>query len=105
MDPDFWVKLADQQYQQSIKPMVISDVRFENEANWIRQQGGVVFHVNRPVRTEIDNANHKSEAGLRVEGFDFVINNNGSLDHLKRQVLEAYQQYNWFKHLKEGGQR
>lgn len=60
---------------------VVSDVRFENEAQWIRDQGGVVVHILRTDARAV--AEHKSESGVqrvqRVLG-DITIVNNGTLE-------------------------
>lgn len=63
---------------------VVSDVRFENEARWIREQGGVVLHI---VRTDADTvASHASEAGVFAAYDDVVVDNNGSLASLFMQL-------------------
>jgi hypothetical protein len=41
---------------------VVSDLRFENEAAFIRQRGGVVIHISRESATEVNP--HVSEAGI-----------------------------------------
>lgn len=55
---------------------VVSDVRFENEADWIREQGGVVVHILRTDARLV--AGHKSEAGVRRVLGDIAIVNNGT---------------------------
>lgn len=49
LDPDVWVKLLHHRIKD--KPhwlIVIADVRFENEAKYIRENGGAMWHVIRP---------------------------------------------------------
>lgn len=41
---------------------VISDVRFENEAQWIRAQGGIIWHMVRQNAASV--REHKSEKGI-----------------------------------------
>ena len=63
---------------------VITDCRFENEAMAVKSQGGIVVRINRPGVHPV-NA-HGSEVGLDNYLFDYVINNDGTLDELRREV-------------------
>jgi len=62
------------------KVMVITDVRYENEAEWIRSVGGVILHVQRPGAGPSE---HSSERGIAVNPADYVLRNDGSLDDLR----------------------
>jgi len=81
--PDLWVLLAHQEWltcQRGLSNgMVISDVRFDNEARWIKEQGGTLIEIRRQ-HTETVEA-HVSEAGITVSA-DHVIHNDGTLDDL-----------------------
>ena len=56
---------------------VITDCRFGNEAQRIRDLGGVVWAIDRPVVEDGDD--HVSEISLPPELVDLTIDNNGSL--------------------------
>lgn len=62
--------------------MVVSDVRFENEAQWVREQGGEIWHIRRDDAPSV--AAHSSEAGVVQQDADIVIYNSGTLDGLKQ---------------------
>lgn len=62
------------------KICVITDVRYENEAECIRNMGGFVVHVVRP---EIDRPDHGSEAGIPEELIDYTIHNDKGLEELE----------------------
>src|SRR5690242_11167695 len=55
VNPDIWVTLAAREVERlrnapdylHISGIVISDVRLENEAAWIRRQGGEIWHIMR----------------------------------------------------------
>lgn len=65
---------------------IITDVRFENEVNVIKEKGGKVIRINR--ETEQIN-NHPSETSLdNYDKFDYVINNNGTIMDLFSNVFE-----------------
>lgn len=67
---------------------IIDDVRFENEANWIRANGGQVIHLKRhnPILNE-DLSSHKSEAGLNIRLNDLVIFNINSPDEAIEEIV------------------
>ncbi len=63
---------------------IIADTRFINEANAIKEKGGIVIRVERP---GVDPANlHESETSLDNYDFDYVIVNDGSLEDLAEKV-------------------
>jgi hypothetical protein len=89
--PDFWLKIAAAKitmYTHYESPgVVISDVRFPNEAQWIRAQGGHLWHILRP---GIDPVRaHASEALIKDLPYDYVIDNRGSIDDLIGAVEAA----------------
>jgi hypothetical protein len=79
------------------KPVVITDVRFPNEAAWIHDNGGVVVRVNRQAADgrPYDNGigtSHPSEAHvatLRVDE-DVTAKDVETLRHLMAVVMVAY---------------
>lgn len=79
----FWVDLAMRQVEQH-ENVVISDCRFQNEADAIIAAGGMVVRVNRP---GLEPANdHISERALDDFTFDEVIENSGSVTELQKYV-------------------
>lgn len=88
LDPEIWVKLAEQQLAKldALKEppigMVISDVRFENEANWVRENGGEVWHIERPGVQSVET--HASEAGVLRHHKDIVLRNVGTAAGIQR---------------------
>lgn len=83
IDEDIWVKVA----LRSVSPedrVVITDVRFENEAKHISDLGGQLWRVKRP-GVEAVNA-HISETQLDGYKVDQIFLNNGTLDELKLLV-------------------
>ena|SRR5690554_3958413 len=90
--PDIWVKATEGYCQRlheenPVLAIILTDVRFNNEAEWVRSQGGVIIHVKRPDAAPV--AEHVSEQGVEyIENVDFVIHNDGDLDDLKVNTLE-----------------
>lgn len=87
---ELWLLLAEQNLQhmaelhQDMQGAVLRDVRFENEAAWVRSKGGVIVHIQRPGAATV--AAHTSEAGIAVHDNDFVVHNDEDLPHLYLQL-------------------
>lgn len=76
--------------------VVISDCRFPNEIEFIRSVGGKVIWVTRgpsPTDEELSKM-HVSETAWREVPVDCVIDNNGTIDDLKRKVDYVLTLYN-----------
>ena len=83
LDPNIWVKNAEIFRKKNIgHTVVISDVRFTNEAFWIRNKGGVVIRIHRPNKKQIKESSHASEHGMKVGDYDFTIVNDGTIQDL-----------------------
>jgi hypothetical protein len=88
VNQDLWLILAGKkvaEYKEAGYNVVITDVRFENEAEWLRSQGGVLVHVIRPNAGTTPHG-HASEAGVKQEAKDFLIYNTGTLEDLRDKV-------------------
>jgi hypothetical protein len=90
--PDLWLLVAKQKIEKYLSmglDVVITDVRFDNEADLIRSLGGQVWHIVRPDAQAV-NA-HASEAGVWFHpGKDYLIYNNGTLEELQALALETF---------------
>lgn len=63
--------------------VVFDDVRFDNEADFIRDQGGLIIHLMRPSSVVDD---HESERGVKFVEGDALVINEGSLDQLLGRI-------------------
>jgi hypothetical protein len=63
---------------------IVTDVRFPNEFDGIKQRGGIVIRVNRP---GINTGDHPSETALDNHVFDYTITNDGTLEELEQKVI------------------
>jgi hypothetical protein len=65
--------------------VVFEDIRFENEAAFIRERGGLIVHIERETRYS---DRHESEAGIRFQPGDVMIyNSNLTIDAFRTVVL------------------
>lgn len=71
---------------------IISDLRFDNEAERIRELGGVVWEIDRFERWK-EQDNHTSESGVNSALIDCVITNDGSLGDLHQAVGHAIENH------------
>jgi hypothetical protein len=81
--PDVWVRRTLDKAKMFPR-VVITDVRFPNEAEAIKAYGGWMVRVEREGLPDV--APHPSETALDVHDFDYVLYNNGGLDMLTHLV-------------------
>jgi hypothetical protein len=96
IDPDIWVIKAAEFIARNAdvcNRIVFSDVRFNNEAQFIKDAGGLIVHVVRDDKPTIDNENHVSEAGILAEYIDVTVHNNGTLNDLVTTVEGVFNNY------------
>lgn len=73
--------------------VVISDIRFDNEARWVQLNRGVVINVVRkPLPPAQEHEDHESENGIDPYLANYTIWNVGSLDELYGQADHIYRQ-------------
>jgi hypothetical protein len=92
LDDGFWVRMAMQQVEYlrihrpfgsedvPARPVVVTDVRFPNEAEAIRRAGGVLIRVERP---GFDGDGHVTETALDGWPEDYVVDNDADLEALQ----------------------
>jgi len=89
--PDLWVLLAEQELNlyrgRKYVGMVVSDVRFDNEAEWIVREGGLLIEIRRPDAEQV--SDHLSEAGISMEHPRVLVMNDGSLEQLYERLDDA----------------
>lgn len=93
LDPDIWMKIVELGYLKSDKNWIITDVRFENEAEMIRRNGGFIIHLTGRAKDLGDRATHVSEKPLSMHFLDMPFDNSGDIQDLARlakQVNESY---------------
>ena len=80
---DAWVNALFSDYSQHDR-WVITDCRFPNEAEAIKDRGGIIIRVNRAGVKPVND--HESETALDEYEFDRIIENNGTIEDLKETV-------------------
>ena len=92
IDVNIWVKNAEMFVRQNAGfTVVITDVRFSNEAFWIHNRGGVVINIVRE-QNDIKENKHSSEDGLKPDDIDLTIYNNGTIEDMCNELTYHVQQ-------------
>ncbi len=91
-DPLYWVHQTSSRidYAQRVlrhHNLVVTDVRFPNEAEALRRRGGLLWQITRPGRTGGEHASATDGTEFKP---DAVINNSHDLKHLQQLVLGEY---------------
>ena len=102
--PDIWVDKMDESLSafaesglSGYKGIVIADIRFEKEIEYVHEMGGTVIRVIRPgnaVGVPEELAERHSETSLEelpAESFDITIINDGTLETLKEKACAIVQ--------------
>ena len=102
-----WVDALENKTRNVDENYVITDVRFQNEIDWIRSRKGILIEIRRgklPLWYKVaDKANNGCEHSLKVmkdieihesewkwigrQNVDHVIRNDGSLDDLEQNII------------------
>jgi len=84
IDKDIWIRSIERKIlklniENKITKFVIPDVRFENEAEFIRKNKGTIIFINRNI---LNNDFHESENKINIIKYDIKINNNNTISDL-----------------------
>ena len=73
---------------------IISDLRFIEEYNAVKEKKGIIIYINRP---NYEFGQHASEREMKEllesDKYDFIIDNNGSIEDLFNQVKELVNEF------------
>jgi hypothetical protein len=99
LHPDLWVARCENWLDDIEREgarladyVLVTDVRFDNEAEMIRRRGGYVVQVTRP-GADGSGDTHASELGVSHRFVDIVLQNNGSLGDLALDVSDVLMPY------------
>ncbi len=87
--PELWVLCASRSIAAACDngdSVVVEDVRFDDEARYIRSRGGLIVHITRDTGL-VDQ--HASESGVVVDDGDLVIVNSGEMERFRFDVLDS----------------
>jgi dephospho-CoA kinase len=93
-NPNFWINkayygLTAVHSNFSKIPRVWTDVRFQNEADFVRSRGGLIVRIQREGHESRDS--HESETNQYGIHADYNIKNNGTITQLHDKIIEILQ--------------
>ncbi|AEJ81323.1 deoxynucleotide monophosphate kinase [Erwinia phage Rouille] len=102
-DNDIWINFAKKAYENAAKlnkVTIISDLRFDNEAEFGKMHSGLILKVINPEVTASQVSAHVSEAGISKEHLSGTIINSHSrgLDELEKLLVEVLDMYGVVSH-------
>ncbi len=80
---DTWVNATMRDIKPELYNYIIPDVRFKNEADAIRNMGGIIINVDS---NRSQDYSHESEEGLKNYNFDMLVYNYDSLQTLDNAI-------------------
>lgn len=86
---DFWIDMCIPTHPEELPEntlIVITDIRFPNEAQRVRDLGGEVWRLIRP-GSENEDDSHISEVPLPDALIDYILVNDGTLEELKDTAI------------------
>jgi dephospho-CoA kinase len=92
-DSDIWVKCAYVYLNKNNYKnynIIITDIRFPNEAQMVKDMGGIIVSIDRDIYQE---SGHESEKDLPLQYIDTVLLNHGSLSDLENQITNMLKNY------------
>lgn len=103
VNDNFWIipmrrKIAE--HQRNNRAVVVTDVRFPNEADFLKSMGAHLIRLDRDNLDFMSNREHSSEISLEeYSGWDDVVTNNSSLEELYLQVDKLLNKYKNIKQI------
>lgn len=94
----FWINHLKMTCMEIIKQdpkakIIVSDIRFQNELDIVKELNGFVIKINRP--SIVSNDNHESEKHIdNIVGHNILIENDGTIDDLYNKVDMLFQNLN-----------
>lgn len=84
VNKDIWLMFAERELFKNNMHMIITDARFDNEAEWIKKLNGKIIKIDRKVSNNVPK--HSSENGIDMRYVDYIVDNNDNLRVLYRRL-------------------
>ena len=86
---DVWVNCLDYKFKNfNGSIFIVSDLRFINEYNYLRNNNFYKIRIIRDEQEKLDDISEIEQEKIPDSDFDSVINNNGNMINLSQQVLK-----------------
>lgn len=68
--------------------IIVTDVRFRNEFDHLKELGFYQIKLLRDSHTKIDHSSEINQDSIKDNEFDYIVHNNGTLEDLKEEVAK-----------------
>lgn len=92
---NIWTDLLFNKINNIKEDVIITDVRFDNEAIRIKEKGGIIIQIEREGYNKVDN--HVSEKGISSYLIDYVVFNKGTIEEYKKNCFIFFKELKVFK--------
>ena len=91
-DPDFWVKTALEKIEALPEgaSVVVTDVRYQNEFDLVKQLGGELVGIKRPGHGAVNDHVSEQNTATLLQSADRIVYNDGTIQMLAQSVLGGY---------------
>lgn len=86
-DTNYWVKALERRVPDECRLLIVTDMRFPNEMEWVRTQGGVTVNVQRWVRATRQRMAGIGDAAMHFNETRFIANDRPA-DHPSETALD-----------------
>ena len=92
--PDRWIRTFDHRVKKlrGYDMIVVTDCRFRNEFDHLKQQGYYQIRLLRDSQLKINDISETNQDGIQDSEFDYVLHNNGTLKSLEEEVTKIVAQ-------------
>lgn len=87
-----WVNAMFADFHSTISHWLITDCRFKNEAAAVKRHQGIIVRINNS-RLPVQENPHPSETDLDDHKFDYVIDNDGTLEEFYEKIKVMLNHY------------
>jgi hypothetical protein len=89
---DIWIDALNYKMEKAEQKgyllFIVTDVRFRNEFDSIKQSGYTMVRIKRDAQLQMNHASEVEQESISDSEFDFVIDNNGTKNELKAKLTD-----------------
>jgi hypothetical protein len=93
IEKDIFIKNMKYNLEKTNEPVVVTDIRFDNEAKIILDKGGIIVKVDSSERLGKCDDKHETEDGIDSSLIDIVVYNNLDYEKLESEVIRLIKQF------------
>ena len=92
-DTDIFIKNMEKRIENTKNDIIVSDVRFDNEANLIHRLGGKIIQIDSTERLGRCNDSHITEYGINPGLRDITVYNNSDKVNLEMELFKIVNEF------------